>query len=270
MASPQQLKIYKQSSKLRRNFALYRTFFAEQAICSKGRLQHPSKQKPPSQPSEPTPRICCQNASMASCKLSPNAKTINNLPLQQLCVKSGCYHSEETCSCKQAIRGPGLQELAVAENYFLACFWPLPHANKEASDIICRLTTHQEQNAFDWAPMTGCRIPLMLDTARRTPYAYVGHSPSDSVCLCWTQSVGLRMLMLDTIRRTPCAYVGHNPSDSGVARATPDPTVWQPLRGASRPLGGADHTLGGPALHLQRLTPKIFKICMVRMGVGAS
>ena len=27
-------------------------------------------------PSEPTPRICCQNASMASCKLSPNAKTM--------------------------------------------------------------------------------------------------------------------------------------------------------------------------------------------------
>ena len=172
---------------------------------------------------------------------------INNLSLRRLCVKSGCYHPEETCSCKQAIRGPGLQELAVAENYFLACFWPLPHASKEASDIILPV---------DYRSGTKCLWLGSHDWLSDS--AYVGHSPSDSVCLCWTQPVGLRMLMLDTIRRTPYAYVGHNPSDSGVARATPDPTVWQPLRGASRPLGGADHTLGGPALHLQRLTPKIF------------
>ena len=38
-------------------------------------------------PSEPTPRICCQNASMASCKLSPNAKTIYKqfFPAAALC-----------------------------------------------------------------------------------------------------------------------------------------------------------------------------------------
>ena len=146
---------------------------------------------------------------------------INNLSLRRLCVKSGCYHSEETCSCKQAIRGPGLQELAVAENYFLACFWPLPHASKEASDIILPV---------DYRSGTKCLWLGSHDWLSDS--AYVGHSPSDSVCLCWTQPVGLRMLMLDTIRRTPYAYVGHNPSDSVCLCWTQSVGLWRCTRDA--------------------------------------
>ena len=94
---------------------------------------------------------------------------------------------------------------------------------------FCRVTTKPPRNKI---------LVILCLSAAWAPYAFVGHSPSDSVCLCWTQSVGLCMVMLDTIRRTLYGYVGHNPSDSGVACATPDLTVLGSTTWSIKTFGG--------------------------------